>query len=109
MGEEGHPRGIKSSNVLLDSELNVRLRDFGLAQQYEHSENTRMTRVVGTLGYTALELTKTEKAMPSSYIFNFGVLLLEVASMRKPVDLPWTSNNIVWWAVSQCCMPMEIC
>lgn len=79
-------RDVKSSNVLLDSELNGRLGDFGLARLYDHSENPETTHVVGTLGYIAPELIHTGKATPSSDVFSFGVLLLEVACGRRPVD-----------------------
>ncbi|KAH9309769.1 hypothetical protein KI387_037680 [Taxus chinensis] len=79
-------RDIKSSNVLLDSEMNGRLGDFGLARLYDHSENPQTTHVVGTLGYIAPELIHTGKATPSSDVFSFGALLLEVACGRKPVD-----------------------
>jgi len=80
-------RDIKLSNVLLDSELNGRLGDFGLAQLYEHSENLETTIVVGTPGYIAPEIVHTGKPTPSSDVFSFGVLLLEVACGRKSVDL----------------------
>ena len=45
-----------------------------------------MTHVVGTLGYIAPELIHTGKATPSSDVFSFGILLLEVACGRSPVD-----------------------
>eukprot|EP01018_Ginkgo_biloba_P000223 Gb_22004 [translate_table: standard] len=79
-------RDVKSSNILLDSELNARLGDFGLARLYDHSQNPRTTRVVGTLGYIAPELIQTGKATTSTDVFSFGVVLLEVACGRKPVD-----------------------
>lgn len=88
-------RDIKSSNVLLDSELNARLGDFGLARLYEHTENPGTTRVMGTVGYIAPELTKTGKATPSSDVFSFGVLLLEVACGRKPVDPSMDAERLV--------------
>jgi len=93
-------RDIKSSNVLLDSELNGRLGDFGLARLYDHSENPETTHVVGTLGYIAPELIHTGKATPSSDVFSFGVLLLEVACGRSPVDLLKDSDRtiLVEWA-----------
>eukprot|EP00253_Pinus_taeda_P025934 PITA_25934 len=93
-------RDIKSSNVLLDSELNGRLGDFGLARLYDHSENPRTTCVVGTLGYIAPELVHTGKATPSSDVFSFGVLLLEVACGRRPVDLSKDAEQtiLVDWA-----------
>ncbi|KAF3620588.1 L-type lectin-domain containing receptor kinase S.4 [Capsicum annuum] len=79
-------RDIKAGNVLLDSEMNGRLGDFGLAKLYERGANPRTTRVVGTLGYLAPELTKTGKPTTSSDVFAFGALLLEVACGRRPIE-----------------------
>ncbi|XP_057836121.1 L-type lectin-domain containing receptor kinase SIT2-like [Cryptomeria japonica] len=79
-------RDIKASNVLLDSELNGKLGDFGLARLYEHNEKSQTTRVVGTLGYIAPELIRTGKASPATDVFSFGIFLLEVACGRRPVD-----------------------
>jgi len=88
-------RDVKSSNVLLDSELNGRLGDFGLARLYDHSENPETTHVVGTLGYIAPELIHTGKATPSSDVFSFGVLLLEVACGRRPVDPTKCAERVI--------------
>ncbi|KAK9283936.1 hypothetical protein L1049_012193 [Liquidambar formosana] len=79
-------RDIKAGNVLLDSKLNGRLSDFGLAKLYEHGSNPITTKVVGTLGYLAPELTRTGKPTPSSDVFAFGALLLEVACGRRPIE-----------------------
>ncbi|KAK7259956.1 hypothetical protein RIF29_25592 [Crotalaria pallida] len=79
-------RDVKASNVLLDNELNGRLGDFGLARLYEHGAKPGTTRVVGTLGYLAPELPRTGKATPSSDVFAFGALLLEVVCALRPVD-----------------------
>ncbi|XP_059666298.1 L-type lectin-domain containing receptor kinase S.4-like [Cornus florida] len=79
-------RDIKAGNVLLDSELNGRLGDFGLAKLYEHGSNPGTTRVVGTLGYLAPELTRTGKPTASSDVFAFGALLLEVVCGRRPIE-----------------------
>ncbi|XP_057819624.1 L-type lectin-domain containing receptor kinase SIT2-like [Cryptomeria japonica] len=88
-------RDIKSSNVLLDSELNGKLGDFGLARLYEHNENSHTTHVVGTLGYIAPEFVETGKASPATDVFSFGILMLEVACGRRPVDLSLQSEKIV--------------
>ncbi|KAH9326660.1 hypothetical protein KI387_006838, partial [Taxus chinensis] len=64
-------RDIKSSNVLLDSELNGKLGDFGLARLYDHSETSQTTRLVGTIGYIAPELINTAKATTASDVFAF--------------------------------------
>ncbi|GAB2288646.1 hypothetical protein Dimus_022969 [Dionaea muscipula] len=79
-------RDIKSGNVLLDADWNGRLGDFGLAKLYDHGTNPSTTRVVGTMGYLAPELTKTGKPTTSSDVFAFGALLLEVACGRRPIE-----------------------
>ncbi|KAA8534185.1 hypothetical protein F0562_031622 [Nyssa sinensis] len=79
-------RDVKAGNVLLDAELNGRLGDFGLAKLYEHGANPSTTRVVGTLGYLAPELTRIGKPTTSSDVFAFGALLLEVVCGRRPIE-----------------------
>ncbi|XP_019702534.1 L-type lectin-domain containing receptor kinase S.4 [Elaeis guineensis] len=79
-------RDVKASNVLLDADLNGRLGDFGLAKLYEHGANPSTTRVVGTLGYLAPELTRTGKATTSCDVFAFGALVLEVVCGRRPIE-----------------------
>ncbi|KAI9071791.1 hypothetical protein K1719_046237 [Acacia pycnantha] len=70
-------RDIKASNVLLDSELNGRLGDFGLARLYDHGTDPATTHVVGTLGYLAPEYTTTGRATTKSDVFAFGAFMLE--------------------------------
>ncbi|KAJ9180536.1 hypothetical protein P3X46_008764 [Hevea brasiliensis] len=79
-------RDIKSSNVLIDAEMNGRLGDFGLARLYDHGINSHTTNVVGTIGYIAPELARTGKASTNSDVFAYGVLLLEVATGRRPIE-----------------------
>ncbi|KAG6697433.1 hypothetical protein I3842_09G198500 [Carya illinoinensis] len=88
-------RDIKASNVLLDTELNGRIGDFGLARLYEHGSYPSTTRVVGTIGYLAPELPRTGKATTSSDVFAFGALLLEVACGRRPTEQNATPEELV--------------
>ncbi|KAL5550763.1 hypothetical protein UlMin_000939 [Ulmus minor] len=78
-------RDVKSSNVLIDSEMNPRLGDFGLARLYDHGEISHTTGVVGTIGYIAPELARLGKASTSTDVFAYGALLLEVATGRRPI------------------------
>ncbi|KAM0937349.1 putative protein kinase RLK-Pelle-L-LEC family [Dioscorea sansibarensis] len=79
-------RDIKTSNVLLDSELNGRLGDFGLARLCDHNTDPTTTKVAGTFGYMAPELSRTGRPTTLTDVFAFGVLMLEVACGRKPID-----------------------
>lgn len=78
-------RDIKASNVLLDSEFNGRLGDFGLAKSYNHGTDPQTTRVVGTMGYLAPELVRMGKASPLTDVFAFGTFLLEVTCGHRPI------------------------
>ena len=80
-------KDIKAGNVLLDSELNARLSDFGLAKLYKRDTNPSTTRVVGTLGYLAPKLTHTGKPTKSIDVLAFGALLQEVVCGRRPIEL----------------------
>ncbi|PKA52472.1 L-type lectin-domain containing receptor kinase IV.1 [Apostasia shenzhenica] len=88
-------RDIKASNVLLDAEFNGKLGDFGLARLYDRGSNPQTTRVVGTLGYLAPELSRTGKSSTSSDVFAFGAFLLEVACGKKPVELKTSGIEMV--------------
>ncbi|KAL0735150.1 hypothetical protein Bca4012_011360 [Brassica carinata] len=79
-------RDIKSSNILLDAELNGRLGDFGFARFHVRGQNLEATRVVGTIGYMAPELTAMGVATTKTDVYAFGSFILEVACGRRPVD-----------------------
>eukprot|EP00249_Psilotum_nudum_P024818 c29299_g2_i1 orf=339-2357(+) len=88
-------RDVKASNVLLDTELNGKLGDFGLARLYDHGQCPQTTRVVGTLGYLAPELTRTGKATASTDVYSFGILLLEMATGRRCIQTQNFEEEVV--------------
>ncbi|KAL3641625.1 hypothetical protein CASFOL_012440 [Castilleja foliolosa] len=80
-------RDIKTCNILLDSEFNAKLGDFGLAEVYRHSLRTRYATVpAGTMGYLAPEYAFSGVPTAKTDVYSFGVVVLEVASGRRPVD-----------------------
>lgn len=77
-------RDIKSSNVLLDKDMNARLGDFGLATMHHHEQIGQTSQVIGTVGFMAPELVHTGRASTQSDVFSFGMLVLEVVCGRRP-------------------------
>ncbi|PON45319.1 GPCR kinase [Trema orientale] len=95
-------RDIKSSNIMLDSEFNAKLGDFGLARTIQQSEKTHHTtrEIAGTPGYMAPESFLTGRATVETDVYAFGVLVLEVISGRKPgnqnEENSFTNGMVLW-------------
>ncbi|KAF9675389.1 hypothetical protein SADUNF_Sadunf09G0027300 [Salix dunnii] len=88
-------RDVKASNILLDGDFNGRLGDFGLAKFYDRGANPQTTRVVGTVGYIAPEVTRTGRATTSSDVFAFGAFMLEMACGRKPIEPEQSAEKMI--------------
>jgi len=76
-------RDIKSGNVLLDTDFNTKISDFGIARLVDPRLRTQRTKVVGTYGYLAPEYIKEGRVSKESDMYSFGVLALEMACGRR--------------------------
>ncbi|KAI9111568.1 hypothetical protein K1719_017258 [Acacia pycnantha] len=87
-------KDFKSTNVLLNANLEAKISDFGLAKLMPEGQETHVTaRVLGTFGYFDPEYTSTGKLTLQSDVYAFGVVLLELLTGRRAVDLNQGPND----------------
>ncbi|KAH9741548.1 putative leucine-rich repeat receptor-like protein kinase [Citrus sinensis] len=79
-------RDISSNNILLNSNLEAFVADFGLARLL-HPDSSNRTLVLGTYGYIAPELAYTMAVTEKCDVYSFGVVALEVLMGSHPADL----------------------
>ncbi|OWM90269.1 MDIS1-interacting receptor like kinase 1 [Punica granatum] len=90
-------RDVKSSNILLDANLDARIADFGLAKMMLRKNET-VSMVAGSYGYIAPEYGYTLKVDEKIDIYSFGIVLLELVTGRRPLDSEFgESVDIMEW------------
>ncbi|WOL07848.1 leucine-rich repeat receptor-like serine/threonine-protein kinase BAM1 [Canna indica] len=92
-------RDVKSNNILLDSNFEAHVADFGLARFLQETGTSEcMSAIAGSYGYIApAEYAYTLKVDEKSDVYSFGVVLLELVTGRKPVGEFGDGVDIVQW------------
>ncbi|KAM0942395.1 putative transferase, protein kinase RLK-Pelle-LRR-XI-1 family [Dioscorea sansibarensis] len=91
-------RDVKSNNILLDSNLEAHVADFGLAKFFRDTGASEcMSSIAGSYGYIAPEYAYTLRVDEKSDVYSFGVVLLELLTGRRPVGGFGDGVDIVQW------------
>ncbi|KAL6553366.1 putative L-type lectin-domain containing receptor kinase S.7 [Orobanche gracilis] len=88
-------RDIKTSNIMLDGSYNARICDFGLARLMDHDKSPISTLTAGTMGYLAPEYLQYGKATEKTDVFSYGVVILELACGRRPIEREGEGQRMV--------------
>ncbi|CAN7066082.1 unnamed protein product [Brassica oleracea var. botrytis] len=81
-------RDLKTPNLLVDNNWNVKVGDFGLSR-LKHNTFLSSKSTAGTPEWMAPEVLRNEPSNEKCDVYSFGVILWELATLR----LPWRGMN----------------
>ncbi|XP_051123643.1 serine/threonine-protein kinase EDR1 isoform X2 [Andrographis paniculata] len=81
-------RDLKSPNLLVDNNWNVKVGDFGLSR-LKHNTFLSSKSTAGTPEWMAPEVLRNEPSNEKCDVYSFGVILWELATLK----LPWSGMN----------------
>ena len=85
-------RDLKSNNIMIDKEGNVRIMDFGIARSLKAKGITGAGVMIGTPEYMSPEQVEGKETDQRSDIYSLGVILYEMVTGQVPFegDTPFT-------------------
>lgn len=97
-------QNISSNIILLDYDFEARITDFGLARLVvarDPNDSSFVNGDLGEFGYVAPEYSSTMVASLKGDVYGFGVVLLELVTGQKPVEVnsggEGFKGNLVDW------------
>uniref|UniRef100_A0A0A0LVT0 Protein kinase domain-containing protein n=1 Tax=Cucumis sativus TaxID=3659 RepID=A0A0A0LVT0_CUCSA len=93
-------RDVKTTNILLDNNYNVKVADFGLSRLFPTQATHISTAPQGTPGYVDPEYHECYQLTNKSDVFSFGVVLVELISSKPAVDITRHRHEINLWTMA---------
>ena len=75
-------RGVKSANLMVTPQGQVKIMDFGLAQLAERSQLTKTATILGTPAYMSPEQARRQRTNRRTDIWSLGVVIYEMVTGR---------------------------
>uniref|UniRef100_A0A0D3CSX5 non-specific serine/threonine protein kinase n=1 Tax=Brassica oleracea var. oleracea TaxID=109376 RepID=A0A0D3CSX5_BRAOL len=95
-------RDIKTTNVLLDTDFNAKISDFGLARLHDEEHSHISTKIAGTIGYMAPEYALRGQLTEKADVYSFGIVAMEIVSGRSTVKKKGSAADVplINWALT---------
>jgi serine/threonine-protein kinase len=97
-------RDIKPENILVNSKLELKIADFGLALIRDDNTLTQKTSIVGTPSYMSPEQIRGEGLTPQTDLFSSGIVIYELFTHTNPLigkDVGETINRILSFKIEK--------
>lgn len=77
-------RDLAPANILIDSDFNIKLADFGLAKRFGTNSVSVMKSFVGTILYSCPEIVQSQPYTNKADIWSLGCIIYEIMTLSQP-------------------------